>query len=51
MKTKLDDEIRTLENEIFLDEQKNFSPKDFYRKLDRLDTLKAQRKQLGEDYE
>lgn len=44
---KLDAEIAALENEILLGEYMNFLPAGYYRKLDRLDTLKTQRKQLG----
>lgn len=39
--------IAALENEILLGEYMDFLPAGYYRKLDKLDALRAQRKQMG----
>lgn len=44
---KLDAEIAALENEVLTGEYMDFLPAGYYRKLDKLDALRAQRKQMG----
>lgn len=44
---KLDAEIAALENEKLMGEYMDFLPAGYYRKLDKLDALRAQRKQMG----
>lgn len=39
--------IAALENEILMGEYMDFLPAGYYRKLDKLDALRAQRKQMG----
>lgn len=44
---KLDAEIAALEDEVLMGEYMDFLPAGYYRKMDKLDALRAQRKQLG----